>query len=92
MEWEAAENVVFWCDRSQAMTFRSERMDRTKAERGMLLALALCVLLNRGGERFGLLGTEAMVPRHGERQLMRVASLLSADIPVPGLRKRRRRV
>ncbi len=83
MEWEAAENVVFWCDRSQSMTFRSERMERSKAERGMLLTLALCVLLNRGGERFGLLSTEAMVPRHGERQLMRIAALLGADIPVP---------
>ena len=79
MEWEAAESLVIWCDRARSMDFRSEGLDWTKAERARLLSAALCVLLNRGGERFGLLGTEAASPRSGETQLMRIASLLSAD-------------
>lgn len=78
MEWEAAESVLLWCDRARSMDYRSDRVDWTKADRARLLALATSVLLNRGGERFGLLGTEANVPRTGERQLMRVAGLLSA--------------
>ncbi len=79
MEWEAAETVMLWCDRSQSMDFRSDLAPRSKAERARLLSMALGVLLARGGERFGLLGTEAEEPRTGERQLMRWAGLLSAE-------------
>jgi len=77
MEWEAAETVMIWCDRSQSMDFHSRFARRSKAERAALLTLALGVLLSRGGERFGLIGTEAEEPRTGERQLMRWAALLS---------------
>ena len=84
MEWEAAETVLLWADRSRAMQVAS-RMARSKreggtvskAERASLLALALGVLLSRGGERFGLIGTDAERPRTGERQLERLAFLLS---------------
>jgi uncharacterized protein (DUF58 family) len=77
MEWEAAETVMVWCDRSQSMDFHSKLSPRSKAERAALLTLALGVLLSRGGERFGLVGTEAEEPRTGERQLMRWAAILS---------------
>jgi uncharacterized protein (DUF58 family) len=77
MEWEAAESALLWCDRARAMDFRSERVQWSKAERARLLTLATAVLLNRGGERFALLGTEAERPRSGETQLMRMAALLS---------------
>ena len=79
MEWEAAESVLIWCDQAQSMDFHSEEVTWTKADRGRLLALAISVLLNRGGERFGLLGTEAESPRTGESQLMRIAGLLNAQ-------------
>ncbi|HET7409572.1 MAG TPA: DUF58 domain-containing protein [Paracoccaceae bacterium] len=77
MEWEAAETALLWCDRSRAMDFRSDRVNWSKADRARLLALATAVLLNRGAERFALLGTEAERPRTGETQLMRIAALLS---------------
>ncbi len=77
MEWEAAESALLWCDRSRAMDFRSDPVPWSKGERARLLALATAVLLNRGGERFALLGTEAERPRTGESQLMRIAALLS---------------
>jgi len=78
MEWEAAETVMIWCDRAQSMDFHSRLAPRSKAQRAALLTLALGVLLARGAERFGLIGTEAEEPRAGERQLMRWAALLSA--------------
>ena len=78
MEWEAAETVLVWCDRSQSMDFCSNLAPRSKAERAALLTLALGVLLSRGDERFGLVATEAEQPRTGERQLMRWAGILSA--------------
>jgi uncharacterized protein (DUF58 family) len=77
MEWEAAESALLWCDRARSMDFRSDRVRWSKAERARLLALATAVLLNRGGERFALLGTEAARPRTGDTQLMRVATFLS---------------
>jgi uncharacterized protein (DUF58 family) len=77
MEWDAAETVLVWCDRSQSMDFQSELAPRSKAERAALLTLALGVLLARGAERFGLVGTEAEQPRTGERQLLRWAGILS---------------
>lgn len=77
-EWEAAESVLLWADKAQAMAFRSDQVEFSKAQRARLLAAAVAVLLNRGGERFGLLGTEADRPRTGETQLMRIAALLQA--------------
>jgi len=77
-EWEAAESVLLWCDRARAMDFRSDGVEWSKSDRARLLALAMAVLLNRGAERFGLLGSEAARPRTGETQLMRVAALLNA--------------
>lgn len=79
LEWEAAETVLFWCDRSLAMDYRSAASPRSKIERAKLLTLALSVLLTRGGERFGLVGTPAERPLTGERQLMNFAAHLLAD-------------
>ncbi|MEL6475979.1 MAG: DUF58 domain-containing protein [Pseudomonadota bacterium] len=79
LEWEAAETVLVWCDRSAAMSYRSAAVERTKADRAKLLSLALSVLLSRGGERFGLIGTEAERPLTGETQLMRISAELSAE-------------
>lgn len=79
-EWEAAETVMLWCDRSLAMDYRSSGMKRTKGERAALLTLALGVLLARGGERFGLLGTAAERPITGDRQLMQMGALLTSDL------------
>jgi uncharacterized protein (DUF58 family) len=54
-EWMAAQTVGLWADSRPGMHWRSHRDLPTKAERAALLALALAVLLARGGERLGLL-------------------------------------
>ncbi|MEO0760981.1 MAG: DUF58 domain-containing protein [Pseudomonadota bacterium] len=87
MEWEAAETVMFWVDDARSMQFASRyaRQSRTghvsKYERAALLTTALATLLSRGGERFGLVGTDAARPRTGPRQLERFASLMAAAPP-----------
>jgi len=81
MEWEAAETVMLWADRSASMGFRSDSAPRSKAERAALLAMALGVLLSRGDERFGLAGTDAEPPATGRTQLLRLASILTAEAP-----------
>lgn len=55
-EWEAAQSVWLWCDRSASMDYRSGPGLPTKGERARLLVLALALLLVRGGERVALLG------------------------------------
>lgn len=85
-EWQAAQSVTLWVDTSRAMGFSGDKSRGTKAERAQLLALALAVLLLRGGERVGLAG-DAAPPRAGRAQLDRLAMRLglegSADYGVP---------
>jgi len=55
-EWEGAQTVWLWFDRSATMDFRSELSTQTKLDRAAVLALALADLAVRGGERVGLMG------------------------------------
>nr|WP_229743512.1 DUF58 domain-containing protein [Aliidongia dinghuensis] len=71
-EWEAAQSVWLWHDRSPSMNWRSERNLPTKGARASLLLLALAALLVRGGERVTLLGS-GLPPAHGRAVLDRLA-------------------
>lgn len=79
MEWEAAQTVWIWADDAQAMDYRSDAAPRSKRDRAALLAMAASVLLESGGERIGLMGTEAARPQGGETQLRRIGAILSVD-------------
>lgn len=74
-EWQAAQSVMFWVDDALSMTFTGGNDRPTKGHRARVLALALCVLLNRAGERFGL-ANRGTPPRRGEAQLSRMAGHL----------------
>lgn len=79
-EWEVAQAVSLWVDPSKAMSFQSAKAPQSKLDRARLLALAVAVALNRGGERFALMGSSAEHPRRGRPQLEQVAAgLLSPD-------------
>ncbi|MCC6306802.1 MAG: DUF58 domain-containing protein [Rhodobacteraceae bacterium] len=77
-EWQAAQSVALWVDDSRAMAFASSPRLPAKAARGRLLALALAVLLVRGGERVGLTDPD-LPPRRGAAQLLRLAGRLARD-------------
>ena len=53
-EWEAAHTVWVWIDLSPSMHFRSALSQTSKAERAVVLALALATLLSDTGERVGI--------------------------------------
>jgi len=55
-EWEAAQVLWVWADLSASMNFRSALAQETKADRALILALALADACVRGGERVGFLG------------------------------------
>ncbi|QCP86785.1 DUF58 domain-containing protein [Cereibacter sphaeroides] len=77
-EWQAAQTVNFWVDSSRSMAFTGDGNRETKAQRAKLVALALAVLLLRGGERVGLTG-EVARPRSGRAQVLRLADALTEE-------------
>lgn len=78
-EWQAAQSVILWVDGSRSMGFTGDKDRPTKADRARLLALAMSVLLVRGGERVGLSNT-GLLPRAGSLQLVRLAEALTGDL------------
>ena len=78
-EWQAAQSVVIWVDGSKSMGFTGDKNRATKADRARLLALALSVLLVRGGERVGLSNLGAP-PRGGPVHLVRLAEAQTGEL------------
>jgi uncharacterized protein (DUF58 family) len=78
-EWQAAQSVTLWVDPSRSMDFAGRKGAPTKADRARLLALALAVLLLKGGERVGLAGLTP--PRAGRTQTLRLADRLAGADP-----------
>ena len=75
LEWEAAQSVWLWCDASASMDWTSKEELTSKRRRSELLALALVVLLVRGGERVALLGS-GLPPATGRGTVTRLAMQL----------------
>ncbi|WP_102107262.1 DUF58 domain-containing protein [Oceaniglobus roseus] len=75
-EWQAAQSVLLWVDAARSMDFASDKALPTKASRARTLAMALAILLIRGGERVGLSGF-GLPPRSGQVQLLRLAAAMS---------------
>lgn len=78
-EWQTAQHVTIWADLSQSMAFRGADTRATKADRCRTLALALSILLIRGGERVGLAGLPA---RSGKAQIDKIALALSQETSI----------
>lgn len=76
-EREAAQTAWFWIDPDPGFNWTSDPARPTKLRRAHTLALALAVLLTRGGERVGALGSPA---RSGARAPDRLALDLAAPM------------
>ncbi len=63
-EWDAAHTFWLWIDLSPSMWFKSKLAQSSKAERAVVLGLALAEMLVRSGERVGVLGL--MRPRSSQ--------------------------
>ena len=81
-EWEAAQSVWLWLDRSSSMRYSSAPDRPEKFERAAILTLALASLLVRGGERLAILGSSEP-PSTGRAVLERYANEFSRT-PSPG--------
>lgn len=78
-EWLIAQSVMLWVDQSASMRFTSNDAIPTKSNVARLLGLATAILLIRGGERVGILGSDTP-PRRGENALTQLAQTLSEDM------------
>ncbi len=72
-EWQGAQSVWLWCDRSASMNYCSAFATHTKQARALVLSLALASLLMRGGERIGLLQRGGQPPASGRAAFSRLA-------------------
>jgi uncharacterized protein (DUF58 family) len=82
-EREAAQTAWFWIDPDAGFNWSSDAGRTSKLHRARTIALALAILLSRGGERVGALG---QAPRAGARAVDRLAIDLltpAADIEAP---------
>ena len=77
-EWQIAQSVMLWVDQGASMRFSSDAGLPTKIDRARLLALAISILLVRGGERVGLTGT-TLPPRRGNAQVLRLAGAFTQE-------------
>ena len=72
-EWDTAHTFWLWIDLAPSMWYKSKLSNVTKAERAIVLGLALAEMLVRSGERVGVLGlmrprtNQDIVPRIAER-------------------------
>jgi uncharacterized protein (DUF58 family) len=90
-EWDAAQTVHLWRDRSESMAWRSPGVAVDKRERADLLLLALASLLLRGGERVAIMraGARPVSGRHGLERVLadldqtRDAGDLPPALPLP---------
>ncbi|MEI8393656.1 MAG: DUF58 domain-containing protein [Rhodospirillaceae bacterium] len=80
-EWEAAQTVWLWADRSASMAYPTDGSRPTKRDQAEILLLALAVLLIRGGERVALLHPGSR-PESGKLMLNRLAEALTAPVPI----------
>jgi uncharacterized protein (DUF58 family) len=76
-EWETAQTIWLWIDRSASMGFASELAQAPKIERGVVLGFALADTFVEAGERIGLLGL--MPPRASRRIVETMAQTMVAD-------------
>jgi uncharacterized protein (DUF58 family) len=78
-EWEAAHTVWIWIDLSPSMYFCSHLSKASKAERAVVLGLALASLLSDSGERVGIPGL--MEPTPAQNATSRMIGVLAASLP-----------
>ncbi len=83
-EWEAAQTLWLWFDRSATMDFRSDQAAQSKIDRAAVLTLALADLAVRGGERVGLVGlSRAIAARDVIDRFAEILAHAGAGSPLP---------
>ncbi|CAM5770632.1 hypothetical protein LMIY3S_03238 [Labrys miyagiensis] len=85
-EWDAAQTIWLWVDRSASMNLASNLAQTSKIERALVLCLALADLLVHGGERVGLIGVARPSSQRAIIQKLALALMTAKEEPagLPG--------
>ncbi len=87
-EWEAAHTVWLGVDLSASMDFRSRLAPVTKADRALVLTLAVAELLAEAGERIGIAGgSDPILARNAAERLAMTIAHAGALPPFPDARR-----
>ena len=65
-QWLAAQHLHLWCESGPGMEWRSNALVPPKSQRALVLALALALVVWRGGDRVAALGHRRMYGREGQ--------------------------
>jgi len=79
-EWQNTQSMDLWVDRGASMLFRSQNNLPAKAERAVVLGLAVSILLEKAGEKIGLTDI-ADAPKTGLTQIEKMAASLVHTLP-----------
>ncbi|WP_448953577.1 DUF58 domain-containing protein [Labrys neptuniae] len=79
-EWDAAQTLWLWVDRSVSMNLASNLAQTSKLERAVVLCLAFADLLVQGGERVGLIGLARPTSQRAIIEKFALA-LMAAELP-----------
>ncbi len=79
-EWEAAHTVWVWADNSPSMLYKSEAAQVSKQSRSLVLALALCDVLARSGERVGWPGVTSALSNRNAAERIAAQLVLSKGV------------
>ncbi len=90
-EWDAAHTIWLWADASPSMQFKSSLARSSKADRALLITLALAELLSRSGERIAW--PDVATPfsaRDGAARLAMRLAVAKPRMEIPGFEPARR--
>lgn len=80
-EWESAQTIELWIDRSISMAYMSNLASASKVERAIVLGLALAQALVTAGERVGYIGhLSPSASRRISEQIAQILASASQDI------------
>lgn len=77
-EWQTPQSVIFWCNQSASMDFKSKQKYPTKLETARILTLAMALLMVRSGEKVSMFGSRKV--GRSENTLLDIELKLTEDI------------
>lgn len=77
-EWQTPQSVIFWCNQSASMDFRSKDKIPHKIDVARIFTLAMALIMLRSGEKVGIFGSRKV--GRSENTLLDIEMKLTEDI------------
>lgn len=77
-EWQTPQSVIFWCNQSASMDFKSKEKYPRKIDTARIFTLAMALIMVRSGEKVGMFGSRKV--GRSENTLLDMELKLTEDI------------